>query len=73
MSRQQAIKAKCIDCIYDPLDKGTNLAQIENCTMLDCPLHPYRPIPKASKPKGAFRTKAQMEHMANMRAAKEIL
>lgn len=70
MTRQEAIKAKCIDCIYDPLDKGTNLAQIERCTMLDCPLYPYRPIPKSSKTERGSRTQAQIESLAKARAAK---
>lgn len=70
MSRTKAIKAKCIDCIYDPLDAGTNLAQIERCTMQDCALYPYRPIPKSSKPKPALQNKAQLDHMTLMREAR---
>lgn len=72
MSRTQAIKAKCIDCIYDPLDIGTNLAQVEKCTCVDCALYPYRPIPQSSKPKQALKNKAQIAHMASMRAARRI-
>ena len=43
MTRQQAINAKCKDCIYDPLDRGTWRQQVEACTFIDCPLYEYRP------------------------------
>ena len=72
MTRQEAIRAKCLDCIYDPLEVGTNLAQVERCTMSDCSLYLYRPIPKSSKPKPALQTEAQLRHMANMREAKKL-
>ena len=48
LTRQQAINAKCKDCIYDPLAGGTWLAQVAACTFTDCPLFPYRPRPKGS-------------------------
>ena len=67
MTRQEAISAKCKDCIYDPANGGTWLKQVELCTFTDCSLYPYRPIPKASKPKGASRTRAQIEATERMR------
>lgn len=44
MTRQQAISAKCTDCIYDSANKGTRLAQIEECTVESCSLYEYRPV-----------------------------
>lgn len=38
------INAKCRDCIYDPLDKGSAAQQIACCIIHDCSLHPVRPI-----------------------------
>jgi hypothetical protein len=53
---KRAIKAKCKDCIYDPLAGGTWLQQIEGCVVMACPLWPIRPLTeatrKAGKPKG---------------------
>ena len=42
-TRGQAIKAKCKDCAYDPLDKGTWKMQVEMCGGTKCPLYPFRP------------------------------
>lgn len=44
MSLRNAINAKCRECIYDPLDKGSAAQQIACCMIHDCPLHPVRPI-----------------------------
>lgn len=43
MTRQQAINAKCKDCIYDSASEGTWRQQVEECTSADCPLHEHRP------------------------------
>ena len=40
---KDAIKAKCADCIYDPLAGGSCLAQITACTDMACPIWPHRP------------------------------
>ena len=37
------INAKCCDCIYDPCSPGSWRAQVEGCSVNDCPLHPVRP------------------------------
>ena len=37
------IVAKCIDCIVDPLARGTWRQQVENCASPDCPLYEVRP------------------------------
>ena len=42
--RQQAIDAKCKDCGYDHLVKGTWRYQIEMCPCTDCPLYEFRPV-----------------------------
>lgn len=49
MSMRKAINEKCKDCIYDPSAGGTWLKQVELCTMTDCPLYEYRPVPSSSK------------------------
>jgi hypothetical protein len=36
--RQNAIKAKCLDCCNWDRD------EVANCTVLVCPLHPWRPF-----------------------------
>jgi len=36
-SPRQAIKAKCLDC------SGFNRVEVANCTVILCPLHPWRP------------------------------
>ena len=45
MTRQQAIWAKCKDCIHDPAEKGTWRQQTERYDIKDCALWPYRPKP----------------------------
>ena len=49
MSLAKAVKAKCIDCIYDSLAGGTHLAQVEACTSEACPLWPYRPVTETTR------------------------
>ena len=44
LTPMKAIKAKCTDCIVDPLDKGTHIQQIENCPDSSCALHEHRPL-----------------------------
>ena len=43
MTRQQAINAKCKDCIYDPMSEGTWRQQTGACIDTACALHEYRP------------------------------
>ena len=50
MTRQQAIDAKCKDCIYDPLDYGTWRQQVEHCELTNCSLWPYRPKSRSKHP-----------------------
>jgi hypothetical protein len=38
------ITAKCIECIYDPIQMGSWRKQVENCTAPDCPLFSVRPV-----------------------------
>ena len=45
-----AVSVKCIDCIYDPLDKGTWRDQVDQCTSHACPLYQYRPQRKEATP-----------------------
>ena len=45
LSPKQAIKAKCKECIYDPIGgNGTWVEQIEGCTSYSCPLYDLRPL-----------------------------
>jgi len=50
MTRQQAIEAKCKDCIYDELDDGTWRQQVERCELVECSLWEYRPQSRSKKP-----------------------
>lgn len=43
MSRAAAIAAKCRDCICDEHQPGTWREQTAACTVVACPLWPYRP------------------------------
>ena len=45
MTRQEAIEAKCKECIFDPLDEGTWRQQVQACEIKSCALYPYRPKP----------------------------
>lgn len=42
-SLRKAINAHCFSCSYDPLDRGTKLAQIERCCVTSCELYEVRP------------------------------
>lgn len=44
-----AINAKCKDCTYDPLGRGTWRQQVEGCGVTGCPLYPLRPRPTKGK------------------------
>lgn len=37
------INAKCIDCVYSPMNSGTWRQQVEACAGSDCPLYHVRP------------------------------
>jgi len=43
-SRAAAIRAKCRDCIHDPLEPGNWRQQVTACTSEDCALYPVRPM-----------------------------
>lgn len=45
MSLRKSIDAKCKECIYCPLQRGTWRQQVEACTSVSCPLHSVRPKP----------------------------
>jgi hypothetical protein len=45
LSMRDAINAKCKDCIYDPVSRGTWREQVRECTSATCPLFPLRPLP----------------------------
>ena len=44
LTRQQAINAKCKDCVYDKLDDGNWRQQVTRCNGTDCALYPHRPV-----------------------------
>jgi len=44
-SMRAAINAKCKDCIYDNLERGTWRQQAAECTVTKCSLFPFRPMP----------------------------
>lgn len=43
MSRQTAIRAKCLDC------SGGSPADVRRCSFKDCPLYPYRITQEAGR------------------------
>ena len=49
MTRQQAIEAKCKDCIYDPCEEGTWRQQAERCELINCALWIYRPKSRSKR------------------------
>ena len=59
MTRQQAINAKCKDCIYDDLADGTWRMQVEQCELTTCALHLYRPVSRSNMPSKAASAAVQ--------------
>lgn len=51
---KQAIKLKCIDCIYDEYVSGGNVQQVACCTAWDCDLFEHRPVPRDCKKDGVI-------------------
>lgn len=49
VSWRKAVNEKCKDCIYDEYGEGTWRAQVENCTMPDCPLYTIRPVTEETR------------------------
>ena len=62
MTRQQAIEAKCKDCIYDELDHGTWRQQVERCELMECSLWEYRPKSRSKMPDMATSTAVQAHY-----------
>lgn len=50
MTRNQAIAAKCRECIHDPQAAGTWREQVAVCGCTDCPLWRFRPLPRHAPP-----------------------
>lgn len=48
-SRAKAIAAKCRDCIYDELERGTWREQVTGCTVRSCPLWEVRPTSTSAR------------------------
>ena len=48
-----AVNAKCRECIYDPCQPGTWLAQVRACTSPRCPLYMVRPGVKLAQKQAA--------------------
>jgi len=46
-SRTAAIAAKCKDCIFDPLARGTWREQVAACENGGCALNSVRPVPRS--------------------------
>ena len=43
---RSAVNAKCRECIYDPLARGTWREQVAACESGNCALHGVRPVPR---------------------------
>jgi hypothetical protein len=48
-SLRAAIDAKCRECSYDRLDRGTWRQQVADCRVPSCPLYAVRPQPTVSR------------------------
>ena len=55
VSWRNAVNEKCKDCIYDEYGEGTWKAQVEACSMPDCPLYTIRPVTAATRKERAVR------------------
>lgn len=67
-SLRSLIDAKCCECIYDPIDKGTWRQQVEACTSPSCPLFPARPVSSSggnSLGSMEYLNRAVAEHQPN--------
>jgi hypothetical protein len=51
-SFRAAINAKCRECIYDPLSRGTWREQVADCINVNCGLHALRPVPRHATVRG---------------------
>lgn len=51
-SFRSAINAKCKECTYDPLSRGTWREQVADCVNGGCPLHALRPVPREATVNG---------------------
>ena len=75
LSPQQAINAKCKDCIYDEHNGGTWRDQTEACTVKSCPLYDLRPVSLATKRKRSeerFNALSESEKLIEISKRKEI-
>lgn len=46
-SLRAMVNAKCRECVYDPLSRGTWREQVARCSGVNCPLYAARPLPIA--------------------------
>lgn len=46
---RKAIAAKCRECLYDDMDRGTWQEQVARCTAPKCPLFELRPLPRGQR------------------------
>ena len=59
LTRQQAINAKCKDCIFDDQVEGTWRQQVERCDITDCGLWHFRPKSRSKMPNIAHSVAVQ--------------
>jgi hypothetical protein len=66
---KEAIKLKCIDCIYDEYVSGGKVQQVACCTAWDCDLFWHRPVPRECKKDGQIDQMAcnQLRHELDVR------
>lgn len=58
LSKTEAIKLNCIDCIYDEDSSGGKIQQVACCKQFNCPLHQHRPVPKGYRLNGTVNEEA---------------
>ena len=69
MSLSKAVRAKCIDCIFNPMVSGTKLQQTEACSCKNCPLWSYRPLTHATR---ELRSKATFQKLTLKQQAETL-
>ena len=60
---RKCVDLNCKQCIYDPGQPGTWRQQVTLCNILNCPMHPVRPITKYRIPGSVARHYVALGHI----------
>lgn len=70
-SFRNAINAKCKDCVYDKVERGTWREQVADCGAHTCPLYSVRPVPRSCMSGGVIDPSAVAEISAKLSGPKQ--